>query len=328
MKIVDYSAGLTPDQASVVTVGTFDGVHLGHQAVLNYLIAKARDTDGISTVITFDPHPRDVIHADKIPLLTTIEERAKRCKAFGIDRFVVIPFTVSFSKISAREFVRDVLKRDIGMQEIIIGHDHSFGRGQEGDEQMLRSLGKEHHFSVDTIPSRIVAESAVSSSRIRNLLLVDGKVGDANRLLGYEYELLGRVVHGSSRGREIGFPTANLMPQHSSKVIPANGVYAVRVCLDSEKVSRAGMMNIGVRPTFGESVRTIEVHILDYEEDLYDTQLRVEFVERIREERRFEGIESLVRQLNQDKERCIASLAERPVVQCEEKNKICGKKPH
>ncbi len=309
MESIILSDDLVPVSNSIVTVGMFDGMHLGHRVIMEYLMARSEEKQGVSTVLTFDPHPRVIVQNRRVPLLTSVQERATICRKWGVDRFIVIPFTQAFSKISAEKFITDILLDRIGMQEIVVGHDHSFGWGGRGNESLLRSLAPKLGFTVDTIPARIVANSAVSSSRIRTLIEIDGAMRDANKLLGYEYGIDARVVHGSARGQEIGFPTANLLPVHPQQILPANGVYAVRVFLDSETGSRSGMMNIGIRPTFGESDRTLEVHILDFDDNLYGQQLRVEFVEKLREERQFEGIESLVRQLKADRERCIESLS-------------------
>ena len=314
MEYIDFSQDLEPVGNSVITVGTFDGMHLGHRVIIEYLITRSEETQGVSTVLTFDPHPREVVQDIRIPLLTTIEERKSICRKWGVDRLIVIPFTHSFSQVSAENFITDVLLNKVGMQEIVVGHDHSFGKGGRGNDSLLRQLGPELGFTVDTIPARVVANSTVSSSRIRQLIEGAGAMRTANELLGYEYGVDTRVVHGSARGTEIGFPTANLLPVHPEKILPANGVYAVHVYLQGESIPRSGMMNVGTRPTFGESDRIFEVHIIDYDDDLYDQQLRVEFVERLRDERKFDGIESLVRQLNNDRERCIALFSGAPFV--------------
>ncbi len=298
------------DTASVLTVGTFDGVHFGHQAILRYLLERARALGGISTVLSFHPHPREIVEGTPLPLLTTIEERADIMEEMGLDRLVILPFTREFSRLSAEAFVEDILVRGIGLREIVIGYDHAFGRDRRGNADLLRTLGEKHGFTVDIVPARIIQEQAVSSRKIRQALEERGDAEAAADMLGRSYCLTGRVVRGEGRGREMGFPTANIDVEHPRKAIPADGVYAVRVYRLSgppdgvpENRSLPGMMNIGVRPTFGGERRMIEVHLLDVEEDMYGELLRVEFVSRTRNERRFASKKDLVKQLSQDRVR-------------------------
>lgn len=298
------------DMASVLTVGTFDGVHLGHQAILRYLLERAGALGGTSTVLSFHPHPREIVEGAPLSLLTTIEERADIMEEIGLDQLVVLPFTKEFSRLSAEAFVEDILVRGIGLREIVIGYDHAFGRDRRGNADLLRTLGKKHGFTVDIVPARIIQEQAVSSRKTRRVLEEDGGVEAAADMLGRPYCLTGRVVRGEGRGREMGFPTANIAVEHPRKVIPADGVYAVRVCRLSRdqdaspgNPSLPGMMNIGIRPTFGGEQRMIEVHLFDIEEDIYGELLRVEFVSRTRDERRFASKKELMRQLSQDQVR-------------------------
>ena len=297
------------DATSVVTVGTFDGVHVGHQAIIRYLVRRARDKDGSSVVVSFSPHPREVVHDDEVPLLTTIDERGDAMEELGVDRFIVIPFTKEFSRLKAEEFVREILVDRIGLQEIVIGYDHAFGRDRRGDADLLEELGSQAGFTVDVIPPQVVEEHVVSSSEIRDLI-GEGDVATARQLLSRPYSLRGTVVEGDGRGKQIGFPTANLQVDHPRKVVPAVGVYAVGVSILSDSDSAGddgllmGMMNIGYRPTFGRRDLSLEVHILEFEGDLYGRDLRVEFVERMRDERKFESKEALVEQLSLDRSRC------------------------
>lgn len=307
---------ISVDPSSVVTVGTFDGVHVGHRAILRYLVRRAAEQGGTSVVASFDPHPREVVHEEEVPLLTTIPERATVMEQLGIDRFIVIPFTREFSKLQAEEFVRDVLVQRIGLQEIVIGYDHAFGRDRRGDAELLTALGTKHGFSVDVIPAQVVEEHVVSSTEIRDALTTEGDVKLAAQMLGRAYSLTGRVVKGEGRGRSIGFPTANLAVDHPRKVIPAVGVYAVRVYLETpdDRASStgdgavtsayAGMMNIGRRPTFGDHELTLEVHLLDFQRTIYGSDLRIEFVARMRDEQKFESVEALTEQLSRDRSRC------------------------
>lgn len=305
---------ISTDPSSVVTVGTFDGVHVGHRAIFRYLVNRASERNGTSVVLSFHPHPREVVHGEEVPLLTTIDERAEVMERLDIDRFIVIPFTEDFSKLQAEQFVVDVLVRRIGLQEIVIGYDHAFGRDRRGDADLLARLGEEHGFTVDIIPAQVVEEHVVSSTEIRDALTGQGDVKLAAQMLGRFYSLTGTVVEGDGRGRKIGFPTANLRVDHPRKVIPAAGVYAVRVAvLDSSSSDGRnvydGMMNIGTRPTFSESGFAVEVHLLDFDGHLYGRDLRIEFVERMRDERKFESIDALIEQLSRDRSRCKDLLA-------------------
>jgi riboflavin kinase/FMN adenylyltransferase len=304
------------DGGSVITVGTFDGLHLGHQAVVRYLVRRAEAQGGRSVVITFDPHPRDVIRGDSTPLLTTIEERARVLESLGVDRFLVIPFDKAFAALSARDFVETILVEKVGLQEIVIGYDHGFGRGREGDSTLLVDLGAVHGFSVDVIPVQVMEEHVISSTEIRRLLLDEGDVRQAASLLGRRYGFTGTVVEGDKRGRLLGYPTANLAPDHPNKVLPLRGVYAVRAEREASGARNGarngagygGMLNIGFRPTFSGTERRVEVHLFDFDGDLYGEQLRIEFVERMREEQKFESIEALKEQLSSDERRSRAAL--------------------
>jgi len=303
---------LVRDPRSVVTVGTFDGLHRGHQAVLAYVRAQAQQRGGISTVLSFDPHPREVLRGEPVPLLTTIEERAALLEAFGIDRFIVLPFTPELAAMSAIDFVEQVLVGRIGLQAVCVGYDHTFGRNREGNVALLEALGPRYGFAVDVIPPQVVNDRTVSSTLIRQLLLRDGAVEQAARLLGRPYSLQAVVVRGDGRGRLIGFPTANLHAAHPRKIIPRNGVYAVRVWLADQPSWLGGMMNIGMRPTFEGDRRTLEVHILEFEDNLYGKLMRIDFIARLRDEQRFETVEALRAQLFRDRQRCIEVLQTSP----------------
>lgn len=298
---------LRPDPGAVVTVGTFDGVHVGHQALLAYVRERATAQAGRSVAVSFDPHPREVVHGEPVPLLTTVDERAEAFEALGLDRFVVLPFTKDFAALSPEAFVRDVLVKHVGLREIVIGYDHGFGRGRSGDAELLEQLGAELGFATDIVPPQLVARHVVSSSEVRRLLTEAGDAERAAEMLGRPYALTGRVVEGDRRGRTIGYPTANLAVDHPRKVVPCEGVYAVGVRLP-DGARRGGMLNIGRRPTFGGEERRIEVHLFDFRGDLYGQPLRVEFVARIRDERRFESVEALTEQLSRDAARCKARL--------------------
>lgn len=291
------------DPKSVITVGTFDGLHRGHQAILHDLNQEAQSRQGSPTVVTFDPHPQLILQRlDKPPvqILTTTEEKIALLRDEKIDRIAIIPFTLEFSRTPSEVFVRDVLLRRIGMQAMVIGYDHGFGKNREGDFATLERLGKELNFAVREVPPYEINGVAVSSTRIREVLL-EGDVENAAVYLGRSYTLSGTVARGEGRGKTLGFPTANLLPADEKKLAPANGVYAVWVDGEKLKTKHRGMMNIGHRPTFGNLARSLEVHLLDFSDDLYGATLTVHFVARLRSEQKFESSQALAAQLAQDR---------------------------
>ena len=289
------------DPRAVLTTGTFDGVHLGHRAILRYLVRRASEVGGVPTVVTFDPHPREVLTGVPIPLLTTLDERAALAEALGVERFVVLPFDRALAAMEPEAYVEDVLLGRVGLREAVIGYDHRFGRKRRGDRALLEALGAAHGFTVDVIPEQVIHGTTVSSSAIRRRLLDDGDAREAAALLGRPYSFAGTVEEGDRRGRTIGFPTANVAPVHARKVVPRPGVYAVR-CDLPDGSSCDGMMNVGRRPTFEADGRVkAEVHLFDFDGDLYGRALRVHVVARLRDERRFDGVEALVAQLHEDR---------------------------
>jgi riboflavin kinase / FMN adenylyltransferase len=290
------------DPRSVVTVGTFDGVHLAHREIIREVVQRAKMCEGRSVVVTFDPHPKEVVGEKKEPvlLLTTVDERIQHIAGLGIDLLVLLTFTYDFSRQSAREFYQTAIRDRLGVNEVIVGYDHMFGRDRGGDIEELVRMGREFSFSVFAVQPVSVEGEVVSSSLIRTILL-NGDVERGRRFLGYPYGLRGKVVRGDGRGRTLGFPTANLSPVSESKLVPANGVYLVAVTVGDER--HAGMMNIGVRPTVTAGTsRTVEVHLAEFDRDIYGEELGVTFLSRIREERRFGSREELVAQLHKDKE--------------------------
>ncbi|PSQ92197.1 MAG: bifunctional riboflavin kinase/FAD synthetase [Bacteroidetes bacterium SW_4_67_19] len=300
------------DPASVVTVGTFDGVHVGHQAVVRYLIERAEAQDGPATVLSFDPHPRTVLTGEEVPLLTTPAERADLLEDLGLDRFVLMPFTEEFSQIEAPDYVRDVLVGQVGMQEIVIGYDHGFGKGRAGDADLLKKMAPEYDFAVDVISAQNVEGYGVAgSSAVRRVLAEEGDARQAEATLGRPYAVSGVVERGAGRGQEIGFPTANVHPGDARKLVPKVGVYAARVVLEGETERRPAMVNIGRRPTFDEDEVRLEAHLIGFEGDLYGRQVRVEFAQRLRGERRFDGPDALAEQLSRDEARCKEVLSKR-----------------
>ena len=294
---------ITRDDDSVVTVSTFEGVHRRHQAILDYLETRADEHGGVSTVVSFDPHPRSVVHDESVDLLSTIDERGDLLEAYGVDRFVVIPFSKAFAHLPPVEYVEEILVGRIGLSEITVGYDHSFGRNRKGDVDLLRTLGAEHGFDVDVIPAQQVGPDVVSSSRVRQLLR-GGEVDEAAELLGHLYSIEGEVEEGAGRGQQIGYPTANVNVAHEAKLIPQIGVYLTRVHRTSDGTRHWGMMNVGRRPTFDEMDVTAEVHLLDFSGDLYGEELRVEFLQRLRDEQKFESADALAVQLSEDEHHC------------------------
>ncbi|PAP77675.1 bifunctional riboflavin kinase/FAD synthetase [Rubrivirga marina] len=298
----EHGDALTPNPGSVVTTGTFDGVHLGHQAIVRYLVQRAREVGGVPTVVTFDPHPREVLTGHHIPLLTTLDERADALEALGVERFVVVPFSRDLSLLEPEDYVADVLVNGVGMREIVIGYDHRFGRKARGDRALLERLADDLGFTVDVIPEQIEDDVTVSSTEIRRLLAEVGDAERASHLLGRPYRVVGAVVRGDQRGRQIGYPTANVQPAEPRKLVPALGVYAVRATL-ADGTEAGGMMNVGRRPTFEtDGARTIEVHLFDTDLDLYGQRLAVDVLARLRDEQRFDGIDALAAQLGRDAE--------------------------
>lgn len=299
---------VTKDPNSVVTVGTFDGVHLGHRAIMDTVAEKAEDRNARSVIVTFDPHPRDIINPGEagIKLLTTLEERREILEGLGIDLMVVIPFDRDFSLLTSEEFVRDIIVDKIGVSEFVIGYDHHFGRDREGSIDTVKRLGEEIGFDAYVVSRQEVGNHTVSSTAIRNALSEDGNVELASELLGRPYLLNGTVVHGDKRGKQIGFPTANIKPEHHNKIIPKDGVYAVKVRVEGKWYG--GMMNIGTRPTFDGKARILEVNLFDFNEEIYGKNLQIRFYKRLRNETRFESVEELKEQLKKDRRQSLKIL--------------------
>lgn len=307
--IVERGLGLHTDPATVLTVGTFDGVHVGHQTILQYLRERAQHQQGTATVLTFDPHPRTLLTGTRTPLLTTVGERATLLSQAGIERLVVLPFTHELAAMEAEDYVRDVLVGQIGLREMVVGYDHAFGRARRGNTNLLRAMSVAMDFSVDQMPAALVDDAVVSSTRIRTALIERGAVDEVRAFLGRRYKLSGVVVKGDQRGRLIGFPTANLQVD-PAKLIPLNGVYAAFVFHGAKRFG--GMLNIGVRPTFGGAERRAEVNLFNFSGNLYGQALRLEFVKRIRTERKFDSVDALTAQLNSDKLQVLDALGLKP----------------
>ncbi len=302
-------AEVVPDPLSMITVGSFDGLHRGHRLILEELRREAQARASSTTAVTFEPHPQLVLKRNAHPplqILSTLAERLELLTNAGIDRIVVIPFTTEFSQTPSEKFVREILCGCIGMQTIIIGHDHNFGKNREGDVATLMSLGKELRFQVRELPPFELAGTVISSTRIRQALLA-GEIEKANEWLGSAYRFTGKVVRGEGRGRTIGVPTANLEPAHAHKLIPANGVYAVRVKLREQFYG--GMMNLGTRPTFDGQSRSLEVHLFEFAHEVYGESAEIHFIARLRAEKKFGSIEDLKAQLQIDRMESLKKLA-------------------
>lgn len=303
MTIVRYGIDPMPHKAATaVTVGTFDGVHVGHVGILHLMRRIAAEHQERIVVVTFDPHPQIVLaREDREPLqlLTSIDERCELLESNGVDVTVIIPFTREFASTEAADFVTSVIVRDIGVQHFFIGHDHVFGKDRGGNEELLQRLAPECGFTVEPIPPLAFDGVVVSSTKIRQALR-RGEITEATRMLGRNYSVRGHVVQGDGRGRQIGIPTANIRPAGQHKLLPGNGVYVVAATVDG--TPQLGMANIGVRPTFTDDTQpTLEVHFLDLNEDLYGRVLDVQFIDKIRDERRFASLEEFLGQLQLDK---------------------------
>lgn len=299
MKVYRSLEEFEPLANAVVTQGTFDGVHIGHQKILDRVRNVAAQKGGESVLLTFFPHPRMVLQPDDntLHLLSTTEEKIERLRKAGIDHLLVIPFTLEFSRQSSMQFVRDVLVNTIGVKTLVIGYDHRFGKNREGSMDDLHELGQVYGFEVEEIPPQDIDDVTVSSTKIRNALQ-DGEVDVAAKYLGYHYPVSGKVVAGNSLGKTIGYPTANIVVEETYKLIPSDGVYAVRVIVDGEVYG--GMANMGKQPTFDNRRHAFEVHIFDFNADIYGRIIRVEFVAHLRSEMKFSGVDALIAQLKQD----------------------------
>ncbi|MEO8563360.1 MAG: bifunctional riboflavin kinase/FAD synthetase [bacterium] len=298
--------------ATTATVGTFDGVHLGHRDVLTRLVARARSSTRASVLVTFDPHPLEVINPEAAPLLlTTHAEKVALVEATGLDYLVVLPFTTELAQYPATRFVDEILRGRFRMQELLIGHDHGFGRGREGDITLLRELGADRGFGVDVVaPVETAHGEPVSSTAVRRAVAA-GELDQACALLGRRYSVSGEVVAGDARGRLLGFPTLNVDPRAPRKLLPPDGVYAVEVV--GSRGRFGGMMNLGGRPTFGDERRTLEVHLFDATGDFYGDHVEVVFVARLRDTMKFSGPDALVAQLHRDADaarRALTALGE------------------
>ncbi|KAB1068034.1 bifunctional riboflavin kinase/FAD synthetase [Tamlana haliotis] len=286
-------------EPAVVTIGTFDGVHIGHQKIIKRLINTGHQEGLKSVILTFFPHPRMVLQKDaNIKLINTIEERHDILDALGLDYLMIKKFTQDFSRISAEDFVKDILVDKINAKKVIIGYDHRFGRNRNADINDLKVFGKTYGFEVEEISAQDINDVSVSSTKIRKAL-DNGDITKANAFLGYNFMLSGVVSKGKGLGKQLNFPTANLKINEDYKIIPKRGSYIVQTRIDGQTVF--GMMNIGINPTVNGSKQSIEVHFFDFNKDLYDDTLKIEFLQRLRDEEKFDSVEALTEQLQKDK---------------------------
>ena len=286
---------------AVVTVGSFDGLHPGHFKILDEVKNVVKDLKGSSYVITFEPHPRNVLSKDfGLRILTSLSEKIKILEEAGIENLVVLNFTKEFSQLTSDEFIRQIIFDKIGAAHMVIGHDHKFGKDRLGDVRKLSEVGKFYNFSVTDVPPESIDGEIISSSKIRTALAA-GDLIIANKFLGRNYSLEGIVVAGMKRGRTLGFPTANIQPDDLNKAIPKNGVYVVKCDLEDKVLP--GVMSIGTRPTFENNQEQIlEVHLLDFNRDIYGKQFRIEFIKRLRDEEKYASKEDLIKQMQIDKQ--------------------------
>jgi len=286
-------------QHTVLTIGTFDGVHIGHQKIIKRLVEVASSKNLEATLLTFFPHPRMVLQKDAdIKLINTIDEKEQILKQFGIKNLIVEKFTKDFSRLSANAFVEDILVKQLKAKYIIIGYDHHFGRNRNANIEDLKQFGHQFNFEVEEISMQDIDDVAISSTKIRKAL-IDGNIQTANKYLGYNFMLSGTVAKGKGLGKTIQYPTANLNIEESYKLIPKQGVYVVKAIIDNK--TEYGMMNIGTNPTVNGKQQTIETHFFDFNQSLYDKQLSIQLLTRLRDQQKFKNLEQLKKQLDQDK---------------------------
>jgi riboflavin kinase/FMN adenylyltransferase len=310
MKIARSLAEIQRDPRSVVTVGSFDGVHLAHKEIIRTLVTHAAACKGRSVLVTFDPHPSEVVSSSRGPvgLLTTMNERIKLLSTLDIDLLFIVKFTFEFSQLTSQEFYQSYVVDRLGVSEVVVGYDHMFGRNREAGVQDLVKMGEQFSFSVHAADPYVVQGVTVSSTEIRSSLM-KGDVDRAEMLLGYPYFLEGKVVPGDGRGKVLGYPTANIEVSSSRKLLPGHGVYLVGVQLEGEHLF--GMMNVGIRPTVTDgTTRTVEVHVFDLDREIYGADMTVRCLRKLRNEQRFASVRELAVQLEKDKEVSLRHLAE------------------
>ncbi|AZJ34618.1 bifunctional riboflavin kinase/FAD synthetase [Tenacibaculum singaporense] len=306
MEIIHSIFDFTPSQKTMVTIGTFDGVHIGHQKIIEKLVSEAKASNKKSVLLTFFPHPRMVLQKDvSIKLINTIDERAQHLEKLGLDYLIIHPFSREFSRLTALDFVRDILVNQLNISKLIIGYDHHFGKNREGNIEQLTEYSHLYDFTVEEIPAQDIDEVSVSSTKIRKAL-ANGHLKTANNYLGYNFSLTGKVVNGKQLGGKIGFPTANIDIPEDYKLIPKTGVYIVKSIIDNTTIY--GMMNIGNRPTVDGEHQTIEVHYFNFNQNLYGKELTIELLYYLRDEQKFDSVSGLISQLKKDEQNAMLFL--------------------
>jgi len=286
------------EKTSIVTIGTFDGVHIGHQEIIKNLVKSASDTNNKSVILTFFPHPRMVLQkGTNLKLLTTLQEKIVLLEKTGLDFLIIEPFTKDFSRYTALDFVRDILVQQLKLKKLVIGYDHHFGRNREGNFEQLKEYGIVYGFDVEEIPAQDIQNIAVSSTKIRKAL-EEGNIEKANSYLGYEFMLTGTIIHGRGLGQKWNYPTVNIHIEETYKLIPKSGVYIIKTSINNNHIF--GIMNIGYRPTIDGKHQTIEVHLLDFNADLYGENIQVQLVYRLRDEQKFVSVDELFAQIKRD----------------------------
>ena len=302
MEIIHNISNYHPRKPGILTIGTFDGVHVGHQKIIKKMVSSAKRENLSTLVLTFFPHPRMVLqHDNQLKMIDTIEEKITHLEQLGVDVLIIEPFTLEFSRMTAISYVRDILVNSLNISKLIVGYDHRFGRNREATVEDMKNFGMDYGFEVEEIPVQDISSVAVSSTKIRNAI-TEGAIKKANQFLGRPVALSGIVVTGDKIGRKIGFPTANLKIEEDYKLNPKNGVYLVACTVDNRRVF--GMMNIGNRPTLSGKKAQIETHFFEFSGDLYDKKLSIDILEKIRDEQKFDSLDLLGDQINIDQDRC------------------------
>ena len=303
MRIFDNLKSYSSEKESILTIGTFDGVHIGHNKILKRLIQDSKKNNLSSLVMTFFPHPRMILNkSHDIKMIDTISEKINLLEKTGLDNLIIHPFDNNFSKIRAKEFVEEILVKKLKIKEIIIGYDHKFGKDREASVEDLKKFGKDYMFTVKEIPAQEIDSIAISSTKIRNAIL-NGEIEKCNKFLGRNFILTGKVVYGEGLGKKIDFPTANIEIKETYKIIPKNGVYLVKTKINSN--TYFGMMNIGIRPTVGGRNKSLEIHFFNFKDNIYGKNVSIEIIKKIRDEEKFSSIDQLKIQLKKDEQFCL-----------------------
>jgi riboflavin kinase/FMN adenylyltransferase len=303
MKIYRSIEDYDEDKRSVVTIGTFDGIHLGHQKILSRLIKSSKNKDLNSVVLTFFPHPRIILNKyNEVKMIDTLDEKIIHLNEIGIDSLVIHPFDKNFSLLSANQFIKDFLVDKLKIKHIIIGYDHRFGKGREASVTDLKNYADDYDFTVEEIKAQEIEKITVSSTKIRNSIN-QGDIKTTEKYLGRSFNLTGKIVKGDGLGKKINYPTANIFIEETYKIIPKDGVYLVETIIEDKLFN--GMMNIGHRPTIGTNVKSIEVHLFNFNEDIYGQVISIKMISKIRDEKKFSSIEALKEQLVKDENFCL-----------------------